>query len=59
MVQLIAFKRGPSLSNADLEEIDALRSHDEIRHALSKKGVSFEGGGFTVAKLVMTSAHDP
>jgi acyl carrier protein len=40
MVQLIADLQGTFAIEFDLEEIDALRSYDEIRLALSKKGVS-------------------
>ena len=40
MVQLIADLQGTFSIEFDLEEIDALRSYDEIRLALSKKGVS-------------------
>jgi acyl carrier protein len=40
MVQLIADLQGTFSIEFDLEEIDALRSYDEIRHALSRKGVS-------------------
>jgi acyl carrier protein len=40
MVQLIADLQGTFSIEFDLEEIDALRSYDEIRYALSRKGVS-------------------
>ena len=40
MVQLISELQGTFSIEFDLEEIDALRSYDEIRHSLLKKGVS-------------------
>ena len=42
MVQLIADLQGSFLIEFDLDEIEALRSYDEIREALSRKGVSLE-----------------
>jgi acyl carrier protein len=42
MVQLIADLQGTFLVEFDLDEIEALRSYEEIRRALSSKGVSFE-----------------
>jgi acyl carrier protein len=39
MVQLIADLQGTFLIEFDLNEIDALRSYDEIQRALSRKGV--------------------
>jgi acyl carrier protein len=42
MVQLIADLQGTFSVEFDLEEIQALRSYDEIRHALSRKGISFK-----------------
>jgi acyl carrier protein len=43
MVQLIADLQGNFLVEFDLDEIEALRSYDEIRRALSRKGVSLKG----------------
>jgi acyl carrier protein len=48
MVQLIADLQGSFLVEFDLDEIGTLRSYDEIRRALSRKGVSLE----------MPSLHD-
>jgi acyl carrier protein len=42
MVQLIADLQGTFSVEFDLEEIEALRSYDEIRGALSRKGISFK-----------------
>jgi acyl carrier protein len=42
MVQLITELEGKFLVNFDIEEIQRLRSYDEIRDALSRKGVSLE-----------------
>jgi acyl carrier protein len=42
MVQLIAYLQGTFSVEFDLDEIEALRSYEEIRHALSCKGVSLE-----------------
>jgi acyl carrier protein len=42
MVQLITELEGAFLVNFDIDEIDRLRSYDEIRDALNKKGLSFE-----------------
>lgn len=42
MVQLIGDLQGSFLVEFDLDEIEALRSYDEIRHALTRKGVSLE-----------------
>jgi acyl carrier protein len=42
MVQLITELEGRFLVNFDIEEIQRLRSYDEIRDALSRKGVSLE-----------------
>ena len=39
MVQLIAELQGTFLVEFDLDEIVALRSYDEIRRALSRKGI--------------------
>jgi acyl carrier protein len=41
MVQLIADLQGTFSVEFDLEEIEALRSYDEIWRALSRKGMSF------------------
>ena len=41
MVQLIADLQGTFSVEFDLDEIDALRSYDEIHRALSRKGMSF------------------
>jgi acyl carrier protein len=41
MVQLITELEGTLLVNFEIDEIDRLRSYDEIRDALSKKGFSF------------------
>ena len=43
MVQLIADLQGTFLIDFDLEEIDRLRSYEEIRATLLKKGVSLIG----------------
>jgi acyl carrier protein len=40
MVQLITELEGRFLVNFDIEEIQRLRSYDEIRDALRRKGVS-------------------
>lgn len=42
MVQLIADLQGTFSVEFDLEEIQALRSYDEISRALSRKGISFK-----------------
>ena len=42
MVQLITELEGAFLVTFDIDEIDRLRSYDEIRDALSRKGVSLE-----------------
>ena len=42
MVQLIADLQGTFLVEFDLDQIEALRSYDEIRRALYRKGVSLE-----------------
>lgn len=42
MVQLIADLQGTFSVEFDLEEIQALRSYDEIWSALSRKGISFK-----------------
>ena len=42
MVQLIADLQGTFLVKFDLDEIGALRSYNEIRRALSKKGISLK-----------------
>jgi acyl carrier protein len=42
MVQLITELEGKFLVNFDIEEIQRLRSYDEIRDALSRKGVPVE-----------------
>jgi acyl carrier protein len=42
MVQLIADLQGTFSVEFDLEEIEALRSYDEIWGALSRKGMSFK-----------------
>ena len=41
MVQLITELEGAFLVTFDIDEIDRLRSYDEIRDALSRKGFSF------------------
>jgi acyl carrier protein len=41
MVQLITELEGKFLVNFDIEEIQRLRSYDEIRDALFSKGISF------------------
>jgi acyl carrier protein len=41
MVQLITELEGAFQVNFDIDEIDRLRSYDEIRDALSRKGFSF------------------
>lgn len=43
MVQLIADLQGTFSVEFELDEIEALRSYDEISHALSKKGVAVQG----------------
>jgi acyl carrier protein len=43
MVQLITELEETFLVNFDIDEIDRLRSYDEIRDALSKKGFSLNG----------------
>jgi acyl carrier protein len=43
MVQLIADLQGTFRAEFDLDEIERLRSYDEISHALSRKGVSLKG----------------
>ena len=40
MVQLIADLQGTFLVEFDLDEIETLRSYDEIRRALTRKGVA-------------------
>jgi len=40
-VQLIADLEGTFSVEFDLDEIDVLRSYDEIHRALSRKGISF------------------
>jgi acyl carrier protein len=42
MVQLITELEGKFLVNFDIDEIQQLRSYDEIRDALSRKGVSLQ-----------------
>jgi acyl carrier protein len=42
MVQLIADLQGTFSVEFDLDEIEALRSYDEICRALSRKGISFK-----------------
>ena len=42
MVQLIADLQGTFSVEFDLEEIEALRSYDEIWRVLSRKGMSFK-----------------
>jgi acyl carrier protein len=42
MVQLITELEGRFLVNFEIDEIDRLRSYNEIRDALSRKGLSFE-----------------
>jgi acyl carrier protein len=42
MVQLITELEGKFLVNFDIEEIQRLRSYDEIRDALQRKGISLE-----------------
>ncbi len=42
MVQLIADLQGTFLVEFDLDEIETLRSYDEICRALRKKGISLE-----------------
>jgi acyl carrier protein len=41
MVQLITELEGTFLVNFDIDEIDRLRSYDEIRNTLCRKGFSF------------------
>jgi len=41
MVQLITELEGAFLVTFDIDEIDRLRSYDQIRDALSRKGFSF------------------
>jgi len=43
MVQLITELEGMFLVNFDIDEIDRLRSYEEIRDALSRKGFSLDG----------------
>jgi acyl carrier protein len=43
MVQLITELEGTFLVNFDIDEIDRLRSYEEIRDALCKKGFSSHG----------------
>jgi acyl carrier protein len=43
MVQLITELEGTFLVNFDIDEIDRLRSYDEIRDALCRKGFSSHG----------------
>jgi len=43
MVQLITELEGVFSVNFAIDEIDRLRSYDEIRDALDRKGVSFHG----------------
>jgi len=42
MVQLIADLQGTFSVEFDLDEIEALRSYDEICRALTRKGISFK-----------------
>jgi acyl carrier protein len=42
MVQLITELEGAFLVNFDIDEIGRLRSYDEIRDALCRKGFSFQ-----------------
>jgi acyl carrier protein len=42
MVQLITELEGDFLVHFDIEEIQRLRSYDEIRDALRRKGISLE-----------------
>jgi acyl carrier protein len=42
MIQLIADLQGSFLIEFDLDEIEFLRSYDEIRRALLRKGISLE-----------------
>ncbi|MEP7072263.1 MAG: acyl carrier protein [Verrucomicrobiota bacterium] len=42
MVQLITELQGRFAVEFDLEEIQTLRSYQEIRHALTRKGISVE-----------------
>ena len=42
MVQLITELEGTFLVSFDIEEIQRLRSYDEIRDALNRNGLSFE-----------------
>jgi len=42
MVQLITELEGAFSVNFDIDEIERLRSYDEIRNALYRKGVSFD-----------------
>jgi acyl carrier protein len=42
MVQLITELEGKFLVSFDIEEIQRLRSYDEIRDALHRKGISLE-----------------
>jgi acyl carrier protein len=54
MVQLIADLQGTFMVEFDLNEIERLRSYDEIRSALSKKGVSlFEPSGHAAESQLM------
>ncbi len=43
MVQLITELEGALLVNFDIDEIDRLRSYEEIRDALCRKGFSLDG----------------
>ena len=43
MVQLITELEGTFLVSFDIDDIDRLRSYDEIRHALCRKGFSSNG----------------
>ena len=43
MVQLITELERAFSVNFDIDEIERLRSYDEIRNALCKKGLSFDG----------------
>jgi acyl carrier protein len=45
MVQLIAELQGAFSVEFDIDEIQALRSYDEIRHALGKRGISLNDAG--------------
>ena len=43
MVQLITELEGAFSVNFDIDEIERLRSYDEIRNALYRKGLFFDG----------------